>query len=285
MREHLKRENKMVINFVNYVDQNCPFCTRKLSTTSAYSNHIKMCHSNPESEWYQNHKKVCPKCGKNFVGDRTYCSRSCANGHIVTEEHKEKTRTTLFKTLQIKGVRGKPIKDATFKERVLKEERFCNACGKEISWKNKYPYCNICRGKYISYSEEAKKKQSEKMKGKPRWHIHRNQSSYAELFFEKVLNNNSISFQREVSVKKDDNVHCYFLDFLIKKNDKLIDLEIDGSQHNLSERKESDMVRDDFLKNKNYIVYRIQWNNINSENGKKLIKEKIDTFLSFYKSI
>lgn len=185
------------------------------------------------------------------------------------------------------GCNGKPLKEE-LKKKILKEKfkkkRFCNGCGKEISWKNKHDYCNFCRGKYVPYSEETKKKQSETMKGRPRWHIHRNQNSYAELFFEKVLKNNSISFKREVSVKK-DNIHCYFLDFLIEKDGKLIDLEIDGSQHNLPDRQASDKERDMFLRNKNYIVYRIQWNNINSKNGKKIIKQKIDNFLNFYENV
>lgn len=283
----------MVNKFLKYVDQECPYCNAKTTTTSGYTSHIKYhCRKNPNSEWYKNHQKICPKCGKEFVGETKFCSRSCANGHIVTEEQKEKTRNTLLKTLEKNGYRGKPLKKYTIKESTIKEstikkltneKRFCEGCGKEISWGNKYPYCNKCRPKYIPYSEEAKKKQSEVMKGKPRWHIHRNQSSFAETFFEKVLKNNKIDFKREVAIKKDDGIHCYFLDFLIEKNGKLIDLEIDGSQHQLPERLESDKIRDSFLKNKNYIVYRIQWNDIKSENGKLQMKEKINNFLLFLK--
>ena len=268
----------MVNKFIKYVDQECPYCNAKTTTTSGYTRHIRYsCRKNPNSEWYKNHQKICPKCGKDFVGDTQFCSRYCANGHIVTEAQKEKTKDTLFKTLEKNGYRGKPLKTE-----IHRDKRFCESCGKEISWTNKYPYCISCRGKNVPYSEEAKKKQSEKMKGKPRWHIHRNQSSYAENFFEKVLRNNNIDFKREVSVKKDDNIHCYFLDFLIEKNGKLIDLEIDGSQHQLPERCESDKIRDNYLKDKKYIVYRIQWNNINSESGKQEMKEKIESFLLFY---
>ena len=245
----------MVNKFLKYVDQECPYCNTKTTTASGYTRHIKYsCRKNPNSEWCKNHQKICPKCGKEFVGETKFCSHSCANGHIVTEEQKEKTRNTLLKTLE---KNGKILKKSTIKK-LTNEKRFCEGCGKEISWENKYPYCKKCKPKYIPYSEEAKKKQSEVMKGKPRWHIHRNQSSFAETFFEKVLINNKIDFKREVAVKKDDGIHCYFLDFLIEKNGKLIDLEIDGSQHQLPERLESDKIRDNFLKNKKYIVYRIQ---------------------------
>lgn len=123
------------------------------------------------------------------------------------------------------------------------------------------------------------------MKGKPRWNIHRNQTSFAEKFWEIVLTNNSICFNREVPIRKDDNIHCYFLDFFIEKNGINIDLEIDGKQHTLKERKESDDIRDIFLKDKGFIVYRVPWNDIKSKSGKDEMKNKIDSFLRFYNSL
>jgi len=32
-------------------------------------------------------------------------------------------------------------------------------------------------------------------------------------------------------------------------------------------------------------VYRVKWNSINNEKGKKEMKEKIDAFIDFYKSL
>lgn len=264
---------KMVEKFTNYVDQECPYCHRLLTTTSAYTLHLRKCKQNPESEWCQSHQKVCPKCGKSFVGDRTFCSRHCANGHVESAEQIEKMKSTLHSTL--------------FRQGRLhcnkKEKRFCEGCQKEISWENKFPYCNSCRRKYVPYSEEAKRKQSEKLKGRSRWNIHRNQISYAEKFWINVLNNNEIPFEREYPVKKLDNIHCYFLDFFIERNGKKLDLEIDGKQHEY--RKESDRNRDVYLSSKDFIVYRIPWNEINSEKGKLLMKEKIDKFLVFYQKL
>ena len=63
---------------------------------------------------------------------------------------------------------------------------------------------------------------------------------------------------------------------------KKIDLEIDGRQHKYKERKESDKKRDIFLTSKNWIVYRVEWNEINTNKGKELMKQKIDDFLKFY---
>ena len=73
--------------------------------------------------------------------------------------------------------------------------------------------------------------------------------------------------------------------FLYRKNGKFIDLEIDGKQHEYEDRKKHDIERDRYLRSKGYLVYRIKWNEINSENGKQLMKSKIDDFLLFYNSI
>lgn len=110
----------------------------------------------------------------------------------------------------------------------------------------------------------------------------RNVKSYAEIFWEKVLNNNNIEFEREVPVKKDNNINNYFLDFKIVSGEKILDLEIDGKQHLYEERAKSDEVRDNYLRSLNYIVYRISWNEINTESGKLAMKKKIDDFLDFY---
>jgi very-short-patch-repair endonuclease len=91
-----------------------------------------------------------------------------------------------------------------------------------------------------------------------------------------VLNNNSIKFFANKPFLS------YFLDFAIE--DKMIDLEIDGKQHKYPERKVSDVERDNTLTKNGWRVYRIGWNSINTEEGKQIMKEKIDNFLKFYKS-
>ena len=69
--------------------------------------------------------------------------------------------------------------------------------------------------------------------------------------------------------------------FILKYNDRKIDLEIDGKQHLCGDRKEHDKIRDKYIKSKGIEVYRIPWNEINSENGKQLMKEKINNFLIY----
>ena len=41
----------------------------------------------------------------------------------------------------------------------------------------------------------------------------------------------------------------------------------------------------DYLKSLGYIIYRIPWNEINSEVGKLKMQNKIDKFLKFYKAL
>jgi len=98
----------------------------------------------------------------------------------------------------------------------------------------------------------------------------------------KKLANNNIFYYRYFIVKTNNKSKFYYIDFALVKNGKKIDLEIDGRQHKYKERKESDKKRDIFLTSKNWIVYRVEWNEINTNKGKELMKQKIDDFLKFY---
>ena len=157
----------MIIKYINYENKNCPFCNKQTTTTTAYTLHLKSCHNNPDSSWFKaNHlKKVCPKCNKEFVSktkEQIYCSRTCANSHKQTKEQNEARRQKLQK----------------------RQLYYCELCGKQISFGSKL--CAECFNKNRPpYSEETKQKQREKMKNKPRWHIKRNQTSFAENFFYK----------------------------------------------------------------------------------------------------
>lgn len=83
--------------------------------------------------------------------------------------------------------------------------------------------------------------------------------------------NNDINYEREKHVGR------YFLDFVIG----FIDLEIDGKQHEYDDRKKSDKERDAYLTSIGYSVYRIKWNEVNTDEGKAEMKKKIDAFLSY----
>ena len=106
----------------------------------------------------------------------------------------------------------------------------------------------------------------------------RNIKSYAEIFFESVIFNNNLSdyCEREYMINVEDK--RYFLDFYF--NNKKIDLEIDGHQHRF--RKDHDIERDLKLNSIGIQVYRIEWKDINSDEGKLYMKREIDNFINFY---
>ena len=156
--------------------------------------------------------------------------------------------------------------------------RYCSKCGKTLGFRNKSGYCPHCVRTYCpafksaEYREKIRQSQLRLIaNGTHKGWKSRNIKSYAEKFFERVLNNNRISYERERYVGK------YFLDFVVGN----IDLEIDGKQHQYAERKQSDYVRDDYLRSQGYFVYRIRWNEINSSDGKEMMKGKIELFLDF----
>jgi len=244
------------------------------------------------------------------------CCRACANSRVKTDEVKQKTRESLnsfYKSIGKSRNSDNPKHSIncskshyeTCKHNRCKEilNHECMYCGKKIRAKYKKDvYCYECAklrglknlllydnaGKQIPSENrrEASRKVQQKLlaEGRHKGWQSRNIISYPEQFWMEVLRNNNIEFSFNHVVNKkthlglDDNSN-YFLDFLINGN---IDLEIDGKQHKYEDRAESDRIRDEILTKNNFIVYRVEWNEINSETGKQLMKEKINNFLEFY---
>ena len=241
---------------------------------------------NPEDIIIKNKPKprFCLECGKIITNkdNKKFCSSRCAakynNRHRkVSEETKKKISNALLLRSEKSGNKHNEITNKILYKHV------CVTCGKEYySTHKKGSHCSrkcICEDE--NYIKKLRTKANERVNnGTHKGWNSRNISSYPETFWVQVLNNNNISFKRECHENGK-----YFLDFKIEKNGKLIDLEIDGKQHKISERKNSDIVRDDFLKKLGYIVYRIEWNEINSEEGSLRMKEKINKFINFYNNL
>lgn len=211
--------------------------------------------------------ECCCKVMTEKFGAGRFCSRACANKRNHSEDTKQKISDSINK---FNEQNGKSVTD-----------KFCIICGNKLGHNNKSSYCIHCVNKY---SEEKRSKQIEKMRGRSRWNVHRNQPSFGETFFERVLDNNQIEFVREFQVKREDNKHCYYLDFVITTTSCKIDLEIDGQQHKWPENKLKDQIRDAYLTQIGYIVYRIDFNDMKTQFGKQLMRGKVDKFLDFYKS-
>lgn len=200
---------------------------------------------------------TCEHCGIQYVRkdgiSARFCSRKCANTRVRTEETKKLISESL-------------------KARYFDRKRYCRVCGAELHRQTEGDLCCKC----IKHDEHHRKKLSETAKknmaiGKIKPWNSRNIKSYAERFWETVLLNNDIKYEREKHVGR------YFLDFVIG----FVDLEIDGKQHEYDDRKKSDEERDAYLTSIGYSVYRIKWNEVNTEQGKAAMKHKIDDFVSF----
>lgn len=221
----------------------------------------------------------CEKCGNvmttKYKSGR-FCSEKCCHSRILSEESKRKQSESLRKTMSSLKCKGL---DKEHYRRIVE-------CNKIAYFKNPNR-CAVC-GEVLSYDKRCRKTCSEQcllisQKSRTRWNIHRNQTSFAERFFMEVLESNNIQYIHEHPVKKDDGIHCYYLDFLITINGKNIDLEIDGQQHNY--RQNEDAIRDKYLTDCGFMVYRIKWNDVIAEKGKQEMKKKIGLFLDFINSL
>lgn len=251
---------------------------------------------------------------------RKFCNSSCAASYNnslrpqKTEEERNKiskgliefykTHKRIVKTNSgIYKTEGKTISDCikdglvlnpydiSFKDKIICEKKYsektCIICGnkfKPFLNTNGHLYKgNTCSEKChdILISQNGKKLYEKVLsEGRFKGWQSRNILSYPEMFWINVLINNNISFAPNKPFKKPDNSN-YFLDFYIELDERKIDLEIDGKQHEYRDRVESDVKRDEYISSCGIEIYRVKWNEINTEKGKKLMKDKIDNFLTF----
>lgn len=216
---------------------------------------------------------ICENCNKEHegsYGSGRFCCIKCARGFATKYNRVEisnKVSDTLLKRRE------------TTKYKTDFSVRYCKLCNKQLGRRNVTGLCYDCSNKNRTFSQETKKKISDSIQTRVKngtwkgWKS-RNIISYSERFWAKVLDNNKIKYIREKKVGK------YFLDFVIGN----IDLEIDGKQHRYKDRIESDRIRDGYLTECGFVVYRIEWNEINSYEGKQKMRRKIEDFLLFVKN-
>lgn len=263
----------------------------------------------------------CQKCGKEFTQLTTQsridknkqqkcCCSKCAHARVRTEEVKEKIGRSVRRYLSGEGKNTKseiPNECANCSRNPRKYRsksvipQTCQFCGKKIFAKfEKYAYCYECaeaRGlKNVQLWDEngnkipskAQRESSRKVQErliKEGRHVgwkSRNIISFPEKFWKNVLDENGIKYHfnapiSKVSLGKEEK-SFYFLDFLIGGN---IDLEIDGKQHKIGERVESDRERDELLIKNGFYVYRVAWNDISSDEGSALMRQKVKRFLDW----
>jgi very-short-patch-repair endonuclease len=243
---------------------------------------------------YLKNPKLCKFCQKPLPYEhhtvKQFCSKSCAaqfnnSNRIFNPKEDKRTKyipcTRCGKTTLI-NIRTNPNKSfcPDCKEIMKQQKRTrkntkrfkhtCASCGRDfLSSKQNTKYCSVsCGAKHMMSTGKIKS-----------WST-RNIKSYPEKFFERVLQNNNLSYEMNKPVTF--NGKTYFLDFYFA--DKNIDLEIDGKQHDYPDRITSDLIRDKILKKNGIKVFRIKWKSINTEDGKNEIRKNIQNFLDFYKN-
>lgn len=191
---------------------------------------------------------ICEFCGVEHdgnYGSGRFCSSSCARKYASTLNKDEKNK-------KIKEAFDRKYKDYPRRN----SNKFCLTCGKELNFRNKSGYCNKCYSA-LPLSEERKKKQSDTMKrlGYKRWHTHRDQIPRTEKAVMDFLDSVGVQYKHDYSIPL-LGTH-YVLDFLIEIDDIMLDIEIDGKQHNNKDRSEHDVVRDSRLAEFGYTVHRV----------------------------
>ena len=266
----------------------------------------------PDEIIRENSKKPnkCLYCGKELEGKGKYtkkfCDSSCAasfnnKGRVHSEETKIKIKKALLNKIKLSdgsnvvpnlstlienGFILNPLNvkyDEIYVPPFKYELKTCVVCGKEfrpsLTSSGLVSHAKTCSKECNHQLKSFKSKEvMNKLISEGR-HIgwqSRNIISYPEQFWMKVLENNNIDYKHNFFIKD----RHYFLDFLININDKKIDLEIDGKQHKYEDRVDHDIERDKNLKEDGYLIYRVEWNSINTEEGSEKMKNKINDFIN-----
>lgn len=240
-------------------------------------------------------RNITKSLSQTLKNKHVFCDSSCS-AKYYNKKRKEsgwvlsdKSRLKIGNTLRLKYASGELKITDKQKERLREFVRKSqsslefkkNQSKKMKEWWEKNPEAKLKlsiqrRGQKLA--EETKKKISEIHKnyyaiGKTKGWVKRGKPSYAEKFWMDVLNNNNVKYEFEKKVGK------YFIDFAL--NDKMIALEIDGSQHLREERKLKDVEKDKYLRDQGWTVYRIQWKGVNGLVKQNTTKKQIDEFLKY----
>lgn len=206
----------------------CYFCDREFKSQQSFVAHIKNCIKNPFKSLSRDKKRytfTCSKCGKTFVKYMSeysyefmkfrnklpmYCSRSCANSHIISGKTKEKISIGVkrFNKNNINGL-VKRIKNCT-----------CKYCGKEFIYIKgeslSQLYCSSeCKHKYLSEHTGGYRKGSGL--GKSGWYKGIYCDSSWELAFVVYHLDNDLKIERCKEYRKyifNNKEHIYIPDFV-----------------------------------------------------------------------
>jgi very-short-patch-repair endonuclease len=126
-------------------------------------------------------------------------------------------------------------------------------CGKNRKYVDGVRFKITC-GNENCANESRREKRLEFMKNNPDQTAWRTKNlSYPEKVFIGFLKSNN--FHKQYSIERERPVFPYFIDFAFEN--VMVAVEIDGSQHELLDRKESDCRKDETLKKNGWRVFRV----------------------------
>ncbi len=257
---------------------------------------LKIDHSHFDSHYkarlqrkYPVIQKECSICKRTFETqkghprEKLYCSSKCANKSPTNKRFSEESIAKRRKTLAKKFPPNRFEKSCKFcQKRFCKRDHGTKFCGR------------VCAIKFLwtqaSYRQKLASAIQEKIaSGTHKGWQSRSELSYAEKFFKRVIDQNLPSAEYFINhpvcklTLGFENISCYFLDFYFPQLN--LDLEIDGKQHNLPERKASDEIRDKALTQNGYQIYRIKWKNLNKPENQRYMEIEIQKFLAYFHSL
>ena len=222
----------------------CEICFKKFGEKS-FSNHVSKCLEK-ESLSY----KKCEKCNKDYKSyTGRFCSRSCANSHFVSEEHKSKTSKSLNKS-----------NSESMSFLLKRQNKNCKYCGADTKSINNKPTKNFCTPLCDDFKKHRSLAISLKVKGKTGGYREKGgrgkgcfyrqvwlDSSW-ELALVKRLDELNILWERDTSkykfvyFDKFGNSRNYYPDFYLPKFDIFIEVKgywTQETKHKMSSVKEN----------------------------------------------
>lgn len=221
----------------------------------------------------------CLNCKKN-TNNNKFCSSSCS---ATFNNLKRRNRNKNYHSQQFINKLIESNKARTGEKRVYPHTKIkfqnCENCdyifvAKRSKDRRYRKSCSEdCRRILLSKFKSNWLKNKDNHKKLPR----RNEKSYMERSFEEWLISNGLSrglhgFLTEINFINKNNKKPGWTDFVFPKQ-KLI-IELDGTQHR--KRKQLDMIRDDYLKSKNWIVIRITHKEYKNKSKLDLIKQLLN---------
>lgn len=238
----------------------CEICGREISKSN-YSNHHRTHEPNRTENYHTEVPFVCK-----------FCDKVCKNQNSLTQHEIRCPRNpdrinTLIKGFNNKG-RVSWCKGLTSDTDIRIKQR-------SMLLKERYQKGEITPSfKGRTHTSESKLKTSMAMKNYLKEHPdkvpyllnHSSKISYPEQYFIDVFRN------EHIDLKYHKQIGLYQLDFY--NEEKHIDIEIDSEQHYTDQKiVESDKLRNEFLKQKGWSVFRIRWSEYKSCTQEE--KEKI----------